>query len=86
MASQQTLQFRTPGRSTLDITAEGDFGGGFGAARLGRIAATGDDPLSTLTAPPIARTVEPDTSLVAAYAERYAKYRALYPAIKAALA
>ena len=22
MASQQTLQFRTPGRSTLDITAE----------------------------------------------------------------
>ena len=70
----------------LDITAEGDFGGGFGAARLGRIAATGDDPLSTLTAPPIARTVEPDTSLVAAYAERYAKYRALYPAIKAALA
>lgn len=70
----------------LDITAEGDYGGGFGAARLGRIAATGDDPFETLTPPPVARTVEPDKALVAAYADRYAKYRALYPAIRDALA
>ncbi|MBS1181250.1 MAG: xylB 2 [Proteobacteria bacterium] len=70
----------------LDITAEGDYGGGFGAARLGRIAATGDDPFETLTPPPIARTVEPDKALVAAYADRYAKYRALYPAVRNALA
>lgn len=70
----------------LDITAEGDFGGGFGAARMGRIAATGEDPFATLTPPPIARSVEPDKALVAAYADRYAKYRALYPAIRSALA
>lgn len=70
----------------LDITAEGDYGGGFGAARMGRIAATGDDPFETLTPPPVARTVEPDQSLVAAYADRYAKYRALYPAVRDALA
>lgn len=70
----------------LDITAEGDYGGGFGAARLGRIAATGDDPFETLTPPPVARTVEPDKALVAAYADRYAKYRALYPAVRDALA
>lgn len=66
----------------LDVTAEGDYGGAFGAARLGRVAATGEDPLATLTPPPVARTVEPDPGLAAAYAERYQRYRALYPAIK----
>ena len=49
-------------------------------------AATGDDPFETLTPPPVARTVEPDKALVAAYADRYAKYRALYPAVRNALA
>jgi xylulokinase len=68
----------------LDVTAEGDYGGAFGAARLGRIAATGDDPFETLTPPPIARTVEPDRALAAAYAERYPRYRALFPAIRQA--
>lgn len=68
----------------LDITAEGDFGGAFGAARLGRIAATGDDPFETLTPPPVARTIEPDPSLVDAYAAGYARYRALYPAVRQA--
>ncbi len=68
----------------LDITAEGDFGGAFGAARLGRVAATGDDPLETLTPPPVARTVEPDPGLVSAYAERYETFRSLYPALKQA--
>lgn len=67
----------------LDVTAEGDYGGAFGAARLGRIAATGDDPFETLTPPPIARTVEPDPALARAYAERYERYRALYPALNA---
>lgn len=66
----------------LDVTAEGDFGGAFGAARLGRIAATGDDPFETLTSPPVARTVEPDRALAAAYAERYPRYRALYSALR----
>ncbi|WP_181704355.1 xylulokinase [Chthonobacter albigriseus] len=68
----------------LDITAEGDFGGAFGAARLGRIAATGDDPFETLTPPPIARTIEPDPRLVPRYAEGYGRYRALYPALRQA--
>ncbi|BBE72113.1 xylulokinase [Oharaeibacter diazotrophicus] len=69
----------------LDVTAEGDAGGAFGAARLGRVAATGEDPFETLTPPPVARTVEPDPSLVAAYAERYAGWRRLYPALKSAM-
>ncbi len=66
----------------LDVTEEGDTGGAFGAARLGRVAATGEDPFATLTPPAIARTVEPDRDVAAAYAERYATFRALYPAIR----
>lgn len=69
----------------VDIPADGDFGAAFGAARLGLIAATGADPLSVCIAPATAETIEPDTSLSAAYDEAYGKYRALYPAIKAAL-
>lgn len=66
----------------LDLTREADAGGAFGAARLGRIAATGDDPFETLTPPPVARTVEPDPALVGAYAETYDRYRRLFPAIR----
>jgi xylulokinase len=69
----------------LDVTEEGDAGGAFGAARLGRVAATGDDPFETLTPPPVARTIEPDRALAAAYADRYSRFRALYPAIRDAL-
>jgi xylulokinase len=66
----------------LDVTVEGDTGGAFGAARLGRVAATGEDPFATFTPPAIARTVEPVRALVPAYADRYARYRALWPAIR----
>ncbi|WP_075218244.1 xylulokinase [Mongoliimonas terrestris] len=66
----------------LDVTREADAGGAFGAARLGRIAATGDDPFETLTPPPVARTVEPNPTLVGAYAETYDRYRRLFPAIR----
>jgi xylulokinase len=66
----------------LDVTVEGDTGGAFGAARLGRVADTGADPFETLTPPMVARTVEPVRALVPAYAERYARYRALWPAIR----
>lgn len=70
----------------VDIPADGDFGAAFGAARLGLIAATGADPLSVCTAPATDATVEPDASLVGAYADAYQRYRALYPAIKGATA
>lgn len=66
----------------VDIPADGDFGAAFGAARLGLVAATGADPLSVFTAPVTAETVEPVLSLSDAYADAYARYRALYPAIK----
>lgn len=69
----------------VDIPADGDFGAAFGAARLGLIAATGADPLAVCTAPKTAETVEPETALAGAYDEAYRRYRALYPAVKAAM-
>ncbi len=68
----------------IDLPAAGDFGGAFGAARLGLIAAIGADPASVCTPPPTAETIEPDRRLTPAFADAYARFRALYPAIKGA--
>ncbi|GLS36727.1 xylulokinase [Mesorhizobium tianshanense] len=70
----------------VDIPADGDFGAAFGAARLGLIAATGADPLRVCTAPATDATIEPVAALSDAYTDAYQRYRALYPAIKAATA
>lgn len=66
----------------VDIPADGDFGAAFGAARLGLIAAEGADPFAICTPPATADTIEPVAGLSAAYSHAYARYRALYPAIK----
>lgn len=66
----------------LDLPGNGDFGAALGAARLGMIAATGADPLSVITAPAIAETIEPVAALRPAYGERLAKYRQHYQAIR----
>ena len=66
----------------VDIPADGDFGAAFGAARLGLIAAENADPHDVLTAPVTAETIEPVGKLTAAYDDAYARYRALYPAIR----
>ena len=66
----------------VDLPADGDFGAAFGAARLGLIAAEDADPFEVCTAPATAETIEPDRKHAAAYAAAYARYRALYPAIK----
>jgi xylulokinase len=65
----------------VHVPEEGDFGAAFGAARLGLIAATGNDPLTVCTAPDIAETIEPNTNLVETFEQAYSRYRALYPAI-----
>jgi len=71
--------------TSLDLPVElpvaGDFGGAFGAARLGLMAATGAGP-EIATAPQIARTIAPDPSLTSAFAEAHARYRASYGALK----
>jgi xylulokinase len=67
---------------TVDVPEEGDFGAGLGAARLALIAATGADPFEVCVPPRIRDTIPPDRSMVPAYAEAYASYRDLYPALK----
>jgi xylulokinase len=66
----------------VDVPADGDFGGAFGAARLGLIAATGADFLSVCTAPRIARTIEPEARARQAYEKAYARYVKIYPSIR----
>lgn len=66
----------------VDLPAEGDFGAAFGAARLGLVAATGADPLTICAPPVLQESFTPDPSLRAAYDEAYARYRALYGALK----
>ena len=63
----------------LSVPEAGDFGAAFGAARLGLMAATGES--SAATPPRIHRTVDPDPSLVAAFRDGHAAYRAAARAI-----
>lgn len=66
----------------VDVPASGDFGGAFGAARLGLIAATGADFRQICAPPKIARTIRPELGLQEDYERAYAHYVQIYPAIK----
>ena len=68
----------------LHRSPEGERGGAFGAARLARLALTGEDPAAVCTPPARAETITPDPALAAAYAGSLARYRALYPCLSAA--
>ncbi|MDQ0475471.1 xylulokinase [Labrys wisconsinensis] len=65
----------------LHRLAEGETGGAFGAARLGRLAATGEPPEMVCTPPQRAETIEPDSNLADAYADALTDWRRLYPAL-----
>jgi xylulokinase len=60
----------------------GEIGPAYGAARLGRLAVTGEDPLAVCTPPPVDYVIEPDAALTAAYGEKLARYRRLYRQLK----
>ncbi|WP_375451154.1 xylulokinase [uncultured Devosia sp.] len=68
----------------IALPEDGDFGGALGAARLGLCAATGAAPANIMTMPAIMTVIAPDRGLAQAYADQYARYRALYPAIEEA--
>lgn len=70
----------------LQIAADSDVGAALGAARLAICAAEGAAPAEVCAAPEILRTIEPDPALVPGYRDGYARYRALYPALKSATA
>jgi xylulokinase len=61
----------------LSRLADGEHGGAFGAARLARMAVTGEAPDEVCTPPARVETVVPDAALAAAYARRVAQYRGL---------
>jgi xylulokinase len=58
--------------------ADGETGAAFGAARLGRLAVTGEAIEAVCTVPRRIETFEPDHALANAYAERLPKWRGLY--------
>jgi len=61
---------------------EGEVGAALGAARLGRLAATGENPAQVCTRPRRLATFTPNPSRTAAYDEAYRQWRKLYPALK----
>ena len=65
----------------LHRLAEGEHGGAFGAARLARMALTGEAPAAVCLPPARAETIEPDPALTEAYAKRVGQYRALNSAV-----
>lgn len=70
----------------LEIAADSDVGAALGAARLAICAAEGANPAEVCAAPEILRVIDPDPALVPRYREGYARYRALYPALREARA
>ncbi len=65
----------------VKLPVAGDFGGAFGAARLALMAATGAGA-EIATAPAIARTIEPDPALAAAFDAGHARYQAARQAVQ----
>ena len=66
---------------TLDLPQAGDFGAALGAARLGRMAASGTGP-DTATQPPIRSSIDPDPALANAMAEGHDRYKRAYHLLK----
>jgi len=62
----------------LAYAADAEVGPAFGAARLARLAKTGEAPDAVCSAPPIEQVIEPDATLAEALAPRYREYRRLY--------
>ena len=60
----------------------GGTGPAYGAARLARLAATGEAPEDVCRKPPVAAVLEPDPALQAAYLPRLEKFRSLYAALR----
>ncbi|SFI87863.1 xylulokinase [Celeribacter neptunius] len=65
----------------VDLPVAGDFGGAFGAARLGQMAATGGGA-ELASAPKIAATYEPNMKLTAGFDDGFARFKSAQTAIK----
>nr|HMN88108.1 FGGY-family carbohydrate kinase [Bauldia sp.] len=69
-------------RLPIRIHAGADKGPAFGAARLARMAASGESAAEVCVKPLTVAVIEPDGGLAEIYGARFATYRALYPAIR----
>ncbi|MFM8747483.1 MAG: xylulokinase [Aestuariivirga sp.] len=67
---------------TLHVQEESGAGPAFGAARLARLALTGEDPAKVCTKPRIAAEIRPDPALADAYGGKLVQFRNLYRAVK----
>ena len=67
----------------LRLPSGGEHGGAFGAARLARLALTGEAPEAVCTPPAGMQSIMPDPALSEAYAARLSRYRVLYSCIAA---
>ncbi|WP_417245584.1 xylulokinase [Celeribacter sp.] len=65
----------------VDLPVAGDFGGAFGAARLGMMAATGGGT-EIASAPEIKATIAPNAALTSAFEDGFARFKAAQTAIK----
>ncbi len=65
----------------LHRLAGGEHGGAFGAARLARLARTGEDPAAICLPPQRVETIQPDGAWIDATQARLRRYRALYPTL-----
>ncbi len=61
----------------------GETGPAYGAARLARMAATGEPPEAVCRPPEIADVTEPDPKLAAMFAKQRERFKTLYSAVKA---
>ncbi|KJV08786.1 xylulose kinase, partial [Elstera litoralis] len=62
----------------LGYRSGGDLGPAFGAARLARLAVTGEDPRALCLPPPLEERILPNPAWQVAYAAQYQAYRAAY--------
>lgn len=70
----------------LVYPAGAEHGPAFGAARLARLAITGEEPAAVCTPPATAATVAPDASLCDVYPARLELYRRLYRELRGSFA
>lgn len=69
----------------IGLLAGGENGAAMGAARLAIMATTGGSTAEIMHPPTAAETIDPRREHSAAYADALARYRRLYPALKASL-
>ena len=66
----------------IDRPTAGDFGGAFGAARMGLVADQKCDPGAVCTMPTIEKSFYPNQDLQSSFEDSYARYAAAYSSLK----